>query len=140
MLFWRGIVSTVEDFGSQGCRADPSQACWTGWQWNLSIAVWTSMGLLRTIVTSATYRQSSKVTPEVLERDPENYLLARAPRHRLPAESIRDQALAIAGLLSADSGGPSVKPYQPGGLWKELSKLGCLRERPRGKAVPSEPL
>ena len=124
MLFGRGIVSTVEDFGSQGSPpTHPGLLDWLAVEFVDS--GWDVKGLLRTIVTSATYRQSSKVTPEVLERDPENYLLARAPRHRLPAESIRDQALAIAGLLSADSGGPSVKPYQPGGLWKELSNWGA---------------
>ena len=73
------------------------------------------------IVTSATYRQSSKATPELLERDPENRLLARGPRFRLPAEMIRDQALCVAGLLTEKLGGPSVKPYQPEGLWKELA-------------------
>jgi hypothetical protein len=73
------------------------------------------------IVMSATYRQSSKVTPELEERDPENRLLARGPRFRLPAEMIRDQALFAAGMLSEKIGGPSVKPYQPDGLWKDLS-------------------
>ena len=73
------------------------------------------------IVTSATYRQSSKATPELVQRDPENRLLARGPRFRLPAEMIRDQALYAAGLLTEKLGGPSVKPYQPAGLWKELS-------------------
>jgi hypothetical protein len=75
----------------------------------------------KTIVMSATYRQSSKVTPELLQRDPENRLLSRGPRVRLPAGMVRDQALAISGLLVDKIGGPSVKPYQPAGLWKELS-------------------
>jgi hypothetical protein len=70
---------------------------------------------------SATYRQSSKVTPELIAKDPENRMLARGPRVRLPAEAVRDQALAVAGLLVDRIGGPSVKPYQPAGLWKELS-------------------
>jgi len=70
---------------------------------------------------SATYRQSSKVTPELVEKDPENRLLSRGPRFRLPAEVIRDQALALSGLLTKKIGGPSVKPYQPPGLWNELS-------------------
>ena len=73
------------------------------------------------IVTSAAYRQSSQVTPELEQRDPENRLLARGPRSRLPAEMIRDQALYAAGLLIEKVGGPSVKPYQPAGLWKEIS-------------------
>jgi hypothetical protein len=73
------------------------------------------------IVTSATYRQSSKVSPSLSARDPDNRLLARGPRLRLPAEMVRDQALAVSGLLVERIGGPSVKPYQPAGLWKELS-------------------
>src|ERR1700693_2447160 len=76
------------------------------------------------IVTSAAYRQSSRVTPELVQRDPENRLLARGPRYRLPAEILRDQALAMSGLLVDKIGGPSVKPYQPPGLWKELTMQG----------------
>jgi hypothetical protein len=71
-------------------------------------------------VTSATYRQSSKLSPGLLARDPDNRLLARGPRYRLPAEMIRDSVLAASGLLVEDLGGPSVKPYQPAGLWEEL--------------------
>jgi hypothetical protein len=73
------------------------------------------------IVTSATYLQSSRATPELLQRDPDNRLLARGPRYRLPAEIIRDQVLFSAGLLSDKLGGPSVKPYQPDGLWNEIA-------------------
>jgi hypothetical protein len=76
----------------------------------------------RLIVTSATYRQVSRVSPELLEKDPENRLLARGPRFRLPAESVRDNALAVSGLLNRAIGGPSVFPYQPAGLWEELSR------------------
>jgi hypothetical protein len=76
--------------------------------------------LLRLIVTSATYRQSSAVTPQLLAKDPENRLLARGPRFRLQAEFIRDQALAVSGLLNDKIGGKSVSPYQPAGLWEEL--------------------
>ena len=75
----------------------------------------------RLIVTSATYRQSSQVTPELLEKDPENRLLARGPRFRLPAEMVRDNALAVSGLLDTAIGGPSVFPYQPKGLWEEMA-------------------
>jgi hypothetical protein len=75
----------------------------------------------RLIVTSATYRQSSRVSPELEERDPENRLLARGPRFRLPAELIRDNALAVSGLLDYRIGGPSVFPYQPKGLWEEMA-------------------
>ena len=90
------------------------------------------------IVTSATYRQSSKVTPELLQRDPENRLLARGPRFRLPAEMIRDQALLVAGLLVEKLGGPSVKPYQPEGLWKELAMqdMDYVAEQGRGSLSP----
>jgi hypothetical protein len=78
-------------------------------------------------VTSAAYRQSSRVTKELLERDPDNKLLARGPRLRLSAEMIRDQALFASGLLVEELGGPSVKPYQPAGLWNELSGAGDYR-------------
>ena len=80
-----------------------------------------------TLVMSAAYRQSSKVTPELVARDPENRLLARGPRFRLPAEMIRDQALAASGLLVEKIGGPSVRPYMPEGVWDETSRYGDLR-------------
>ena len=83
----------------------------------------------RLIVTSATYRQSSRVTPELEERDPENRLLARGPRFRLPAELIRDNAWPSAGLLDDRIGGPSVYPYQPKGLWEEMA-FGAGLHRP----------
>jgi hypothetical protein len=81
---------------------------------------WDVKHLIRLIVTSAAYRQSSVASPEMLARDPENRLLARGPRQRLPAEMVRDNALAISRLLVRDIGGPSVKPYQPGDLWREF--------------------
>jgi hypothetical protein len=77
---------------------------------------------------SATYRQSSKVTQALLHKDPENRLLARGPRLRLSAETIRDQALAISGLLAEKLGGPSVKPYQPKGLWRELTEMDYVQD------------
>jgi hypothetical protein len=79
--------------------------------------------MLRLLVTSSTYRQSSRATPELLARDPDNRLLARGPRLRLSAEMVRDQALFAGGLLVEKLGGPSVKPYQPAGLWKELGDV-----------------
>ncbi|MSV30299.1 MAG: DUF1553 domain-containing protein, partial [Bryobacterales bacterium] len=82
---------------------------------------WDVKRMQKAIVTSATYRQSSKAPPALMQRDPENRLLARGARFRLPAEMIRDQALAAAGLLVEKVGGPSVKPYQPAGLWQELA-------------------
>jgi hypothetical protein len=119
MFFGAGIVKTVEDFGSQGeWPTHPELLDWLAVEFMES--GWDVKSLLRTIVSSATYRQSSNVTPELLQRDPENRLLARGPRFRLPAEVIRDQALAVAGLLVERTGGPSVRPYQPPGLWQEL--------------------
>ncbi len=120
MLFGTGIVSTVEDFGSQGeWPSHPELLDWLAVE--LIESGWDVKALMKTIVTSATYKQSSAATPELLEADPENRLLSRGPRVRLPAETIRDQALAVAGLLHEQLGGPSVKPYQPAGLWTELS-------------------
>jgi hypothetical protein len=126
MMFGTGLVRTVEDFGSQGAApTHPELLDWLAVEFMES--GWDMKRLLKTIVTSATYRQSARVTPELLERDPENMLLSRAPRPRLPAEALRDQALAIAGLLTPEIGGPSVKPYQPAGLWEELSNEGTYK-------------
>jgi hypothetical protein len=119
-LFGLGIVKTSEDFGVQGDR--PSHADLLDW---LSVEFvesgWDVRHILKTIVMSATYQQSSQVSSELVARDPENRLLARGPRFRLPAEAVRDQALFVSGLLTENFGGPSVKPYQPEGLWKEIA-------------------
>ena len=126
-LFGVGLVKTVEDFGTQGERpVHPELLDWLAAEFVES--GWDVKALLKTIVTSATYRQASKVTPELIERDPENRLLARGPRYRLPAGTIRDQALAVSGLLVDDIGGPSVRPYQPEGLWVELTSAGAKYE------------
>ncbi len=118
--FGTGLVKTAEDFGSQGEPPSPPQLLdWLAAEFIES--GWDIKALQKTIVMSATYRQSSKVTPVLVERDPENRLLARGPRQRLSAEMIRDQALATAGLLVEQVGGPSVKPYQPAGLWEEVA-------------------
>lgn len=118
--FGTGIVKTVEDFGSQGeWPSHPELLDWLATEFIRS--GWDVKAMQRLIVTSATYRQSSKSTPELSLRDPENRLLARGPRFRLPAEMVRDQALADSGLLSEKVGGPSVKPYQPEGLWGDTS-------------------
>jgi hypothetical protein len=120
MYFGTGIVRTTEDFGSQG--EPPSHPALLDWLATEFIGSgWDMKRLQKTIVMSATYQQSSRVTPELLEQDPDNRLLARGPRIRLAAEMVRDQALAISGLLVEDIGGPSVKPYQPAGLWAELT-------------------
>ncbi len=120
MLFGTGIVKTVEDFGSQGeWPTHPQLLDWLAVEFMES--GWDVKHILKTIVTSAVYRQSSRAVGAGVERDPENRLLARGPRFRLPAEAVRDQALAISGLLVEKIGGPSVKPYQPPGLWSELA-------------------
>jgi hypothetical protein len=120
MLFGTGIVKTVEDFGSQG--EPPSHPELLDWLATEFVRTgWDVKALLKTIVTSATYRQSSQGTAELLQRDPENRLLARGPNVRLTADVVRDQALAIAGILVNKTGGSSVKPYQPAGIWKELN-------------------
>jgi hypothetical protein len=82
---------------------------------------WSVKRLFRTLVTSATYRQSARMTPERLERDPDNALLSRGPRFRMDAEMVRDTALAASGLLVPTIGGPSVKPYQPPGVWEAVA-------------------
>jgi hypothetical protein len=111
-LFGIGIVATSEEFGTQGeLPSHPELLDWLATE--LVAGGWKLKGLLRLIVTSAAYRQSSRVTPELLERDPDNRLLARGPRFRLAAEAVRDQALFAAGLLSAKMHGPPVRPPQP---------------------------
>ncbi|HXG64641.1 MAG TPA: DUF1553 domain-containing protein [Blastocatellia bacterium] len=120
MYFGHGIVKTAEDFGSQGePPVHPELLDWLATEFIRT--GWDIRAMQRLIVTSATYRQSSKVMPELLEKDPENRLLARGPRFRLPAEVIRDSALAASGLLNDKIGGPSVFPYQPKGLWEEMA-------------------
>ena len=120
MLFGTGIVETVEDFGIQG--APPSHPELLDWLATELVARgWDVRGILREIVLSATYRQSANVSPELHRRDPGNRLLARGPRGRLPAETVRDNALAIGGLLVEKTGGPSVRPWQPEGLWEDVS-------------------
>ncbi len=116
-LFGVGLVETEEDFGTQGePPSHPELLDWLAVQYRDS--GWDTKALLRMIVTSATYRQSSRATPTLLSKDPRNRLLARAPRVRLEAEMVRDQALALSGLLSRKIGGPSVFPPQPAGLWQ----------------------
>jgi hypothetical protein len=118
--FGQGLVKTAENFGVQG--EPPSHPELLDW---LAIELirtgWDVKAMHRLIVTSATYQQAARVPPALLARDPENRLLARGPRFRLSAEVVRDNALAIAGLLAPRIGGPSVKPYQPAGLWEELA-------------------
>lgn len=116
--FGRGLAPTMEDFGAQGrLPAQPELLDFLA-AWFMDRG-WDVKALHRLIVTSATYRQSSQAAEELLARDPDNELLARGPKHRLSGEALRDQALAVSGLLNAAIGGRSVKPYQPAGLWEE---------------------
>ncbi len=132
MLFGEGIVSTIGDFGSQG--AWPSHPALIDW-----LAVdfvesgWNVKRMMRQMVSSAAYRQSSRVTPTSRQRDPENRLIAHGPRFRLQGELIRDQALAISGLLVERVGGRGVKPYQPPNIWNEVSLNGGLHYQPDTK-------
>ncbi len=120
MLFGVGLVKTVDDFGLQG-EPPVNQELLDWLAVDFIESGWDIKRLFKTMATSNVYRQSSHVTPELLERDPENRLSARGPRRRLTAGAIRDQALAVSGLLVEKIGGPSVKPYQPPGLWNEVS-------------------
>jgi hypothetical protein len=121
MLFGTGLVATAEDFGSQGePPSHPELLDWLAAEFISS--GWDTKAILRRLVTSATYRQSSKFTPAARERDPDNRLLARGPRFRLPGEFVRDQALAASGLLATKIGGPSVKPYHPPGLYEQITE------------------
>jgi hypothetical protein len=135
-LFGTGLVETEEDWGTQGeLPSHPELLDWLATVFSAPAAApavspslrpsvspsglgWDTKALLKLLVTSATYRQSSKVTAQALAKDPRNRLFARAPRYRLEAEMVRDQALALSGLLSRKVGGPSVYPPQPPGLWQ----------------------
>ena len=119
-FFGSGLVNTSEDFGSQG--EPPSHPRLLDWLATEYVRTgWDTKGMIRLLLTSGTYRQSSVVTPAQLEADPYNRLLGRGPRYRLPAHVIRDVALSVSGLLVERIGGASVKPYQPPGLWADFS-------------------
>jgi hypothetical protein len=129
--FGTGLVKTTEDFGVTG--EFPSHPDLLDYLATTFIdSGWDVKALQKLIVMSATYKQDSKITTDSFSRDPENRLLSRGPRFRLTAETIRDNALAISGLLKKTIGGPSVKPYQPAGLWEDVTV-----ER-RGKYVPDQ--
>lgn len=119
MMFGSGLVRTPEDFGLQGeAPTHPELLDWLALE--LIENQWDLRHILRLIATSATYRQSSHATAAALERDPDNRLLARSTRYRLPAWMIRDSALASSGLLTPTVGGPPVRPWQPDGVWREI--------------------
>lgn len=122
-LFGTGLVRTPSDFGSQG--EPPTHPELLDWLASEFVRTgWDVKGLVRLIVTAHTYRQQSQVTPALLELDPANRLLARAPRPRLDAEVLRDQALALSGLLEPTLGGPPVRPYQPSNVWEPVAYSG----------------
>jgi len=125
MIFGRGIVESAGDFGNQGTwPSHPELLDWLAV--DLIENGWDLRHTLRTILASETYKRCATVTPEQLEADPRNHLLARSPRTRLDAEIIRDQAVAAAGLLNLSIGGPGVHPPQPD-LWSEISHFGWKR-------------
>ncbi|WP_310820328.1 PSD1 and planctomycete cytochrome C domain-containing protein [Stratiformator vulcanicus] len=132
--FGSGLVRTMDDFGLQG--ATPTHPELLDW---LAVEFidtgWNTKAMHRLVVTSHTFRQTSRVTPEQLKLDPENQFLARGPRYRLPAQVIRDQALFAGGLIVEKAGGPPVKPYQPVGLWKEIVKGSPTYKRDDGDAL-----
>ena len=125
-FFGIGIVKTSEDFGSQAeWPSNPELLDWLAVEF--VDRKWDMKAMQKLIMSSAAYRRSAAVTPEMLEKDPDNRLVARGPRFRLPAEVIRDQALWTAGLLVDKQGGPSVKPYMPEAVWDETSVYGDMR-------------
>ena len=131
IIFGRGIIHTLEDFGSQGALpTHPELLDWLALSFQES--KWDLKALVRTMVTSATYRQSSQVNHDIRQRDPQNELLARGPSYRLTAEMIRDNALVASGLLVPKIGGPSVKTYQPSDLWSKTHFSRLLNDYEHG--------
>ena len=130
--FGAGLVDTPEDFGTQGSRpTHPELLDWLATEFMAS--GWDVKAMHRLIVTSATYRQSSKITSVLLEKDPYNRLYARGPRFRMRAELIRDNALAISGLLSEKMHGPPVFPRQPDGIWNHIGRTSNLWKTSTGE-------
>ena len=133
IFFGTGLVKTSEDFGIQGERpSHPELLDWLAVEFSEK---WDTKHIIRLIVTSATYRQSAKLTPALLERDPDNRLLARGARGRMPSWMIRDNALAASGLLTPAYGGPSVRTYQPPGIWEEASFGNKRYVQDKGEAL-----
>ena len=122
-VFGTGLVKTAEDFGVNGEM--PANAALLDWlAVDFRESGWDVKRLMRMLVTSAAYRQAAVATPEKIERDPQNRLLSRGPRFRMDAEMVRDHALAASGLLVPKIGGPSVRPYQPDGVWEAVAMIG----------------
>jgi hypothetical protein len=134
MHFGQGIVETAEDFGSQGSiPTNPELLDWLAVSFIES--GWDLKQLHKSIVMSAAYRQSSSATPELLKRDPQNRLITRGQRQRMPAEMVRDTALATSGLLVRSVGGASALPYQPENIWNPLNSF---HRYPTADAVPAD--
>ncbi len=130
-IFGHGIVSTLEDFGTQGEKpSHPKLLDWLAVE--LMESGWSMKHVHRQLVLSSTYQQSSRLTPELLQQDPSNNLYARAPRFRLPAETVRDNALAIAGLLSRNMAGPPIFPPQPPNIWRHVGRNAPKYETSQG--------
>jgi len=122
-IFGTGIVKTAEDFGSQGeAPVNPELLDWLAIHFRES--GWDVKAFYRMMVTSSTYRQAAAASPEKLKKDPENRMLSRGPRYRMDAEMLRDVALASSGLMTEKIGGPSVRPYQPEGIWETVAMKG----------------
>jgi hypothetical protein len=132
-FFGLGLVKTVEDFGLQGdLPSHPELLDWLAIEFMDGGDGWDTKRLVRQIVTTAAYRRRSRVAAETAHADPDNRLFARGPRFRLSAEMIRDAALSVSGLLVERIGGPSVKPYQPAGLWEELAASATTYQQDHG--------
>lgn len=135
-VFGTGLVRTSGDFGVAGeLPSHPELLDWLAVEFRES--EWNVKQFFKLLVTSATYRQAAAVTPLKIERDPNNRLLSRGPRYRLDAEMIRDYALAASGLLVPTVGGPSVRPYQPNGIWEAVAIIGSNTREYRRDAGPS---
>jgi hypothetical protein len=133
MFFGTGLVKTTEDFGAQGALpSHPELLDWLAVEFQRD---WNVKALHRLIVTSAAYRQASRLLPALVERDPDNRLLARGPRRRLSSFTLRDQALALSGLLVEKIGGPPVRPYQPPGIWEEFSFNTIKYQQDKGEKL-----